>query len=87
MGLCYFCCERERVGYWSYWCADCANLRRMLLIYSPEKCTSILKRTLTRDDSQIDYKITQEIKKIVNKEIEDKTDESYDKKPYNLRKK
>ena len=86
MGKCYFCQERERVGYWSYWCEDCANLRRMLLIYSPEKCISILKRTLTRDDNQIDYKVQQEIKKIVNKEIEN-SDESYEKKSYNLRKK
>ena len=86
MGKCYFCQERERVGYWSYWCEDCANLRRMLLIYSPEKCISILKRTLTRDDNQIDYKVQQEIKKIVNKDIEN-SDESYEKKSYNLRKK
>ena len=89
MGKCYFCCERERVGYWSYWCEDCANLRRMLLIYSPEKCTNILKRTLTRDDNQIQYKVQQEIKKIVNKEIvnTEDTDLSYEKKSYNLRKK
>ena len=70
MVTCYFCAERERIGYWSYWCEDCANLRRMLLIYSPNKCCSILKRTLTRDNTQIDYKVTQEIKKIVNKDIE-----------------
>ena len=78
---CYFCGERERLGYWSYWCEDCANLRRMLLIYEPEKCTSILKRTLMRDDTQIQYKVQQEVKKLVNKEIEDKTDESYEEKP------
>ena len=89
MGKCYFCGERERVGYWSYWCEDCANLRRMLLIYEPEKCISILKRTLTRDDTQIQYKVQQEIKKIVNKEIvnTEDTDLSYEKKSYNLRKK
>ena len=52
----------------------------MLLIYSPDKCTNILKRTLTRDDNQIQYKVQQEIKKIVNKEIED-TDNSYEDKP------
>ena len=86
VSYCYFCSERPRIGYWSYFCEDCANLRRMLLIYEPEKCISILKRTLTRDDSQIDYKVQQEIKKIVNKEIED-TDSSYEKKTYNLRKK
>lgn len=90
MGKCYFCCERERVGYWSYWCEDCANLRRMLLIYEPEKCISILKRTLTRDDNQITYKVQQEIKKIVNKDIEKKvsfSDDNYEQKTYNLRKK
>ena len=90
VSYCYFCSERPRVGYWSYYCEDCANLRRMLLIYSPEKCISILKRTLTRDNSQIDYKVQQEIKKIVNTQIEDtidKTDSSYEKKSYNLRKK
>ena len=76
MGKCYFCCERERVGYWSYWCEDCANLRRMLLIYEPAKCIDILKRTLTRDENQISYKINQEIKKIVNKDVEN--DESHE---------
>ena len=70
MGLCYFCAERERVGYWSYWCEECAMLRRMLLINTPQKCIDILKRTLTRDDKQIDFKINQEIKKIVTTEIE-----------------
>tara|TARA_R110002096_G_scaffold323207_1_gene517382 strand:- start:3200 stop:3394 length:195 start_codon:yes stop_codon:yes gene_type:complete len=55
----------------------------MLLIYSPDKCCGILKRTLTRDEKQIDYKISQEQKALVNKEIEniDDTDESYIKKP------
>ena len=75
---CYFCSERDRVGYWSYWCEDCANLRRMLLIYNPEKCIKILKRTLTRDDTQITYKINQEIKKIVNNEIETKVEKCDD---------
>tara|TARA_R110001599_G_scaffold22025_3_gene81916 strand:- start:1483 stop:1776 length:294 start_codon:yes stop_codon:yes gene_type:complete len=71
---CYYCQERDRVGYWSNWCEDCANLRRMLLIYDPKKCTDILKRTLTRDNNQITYKISQEVKKIVNESIEEKVD-------------
>lgn len=71
---CYFCEERDRVGYWSNWCLECANLRRMLLIYDPKKCTDILKRTLTRDENQITYKISQEVKKIVNECIEEKVD-------------
>tara|TARA_R110002167_G_scaffold126640_9_gene307612 strand:+ start:1155 stop:1352 length:198 start_codon:yes stop_codon:yes gene_type:complete len=50
----------------------------MLLIYSPDKCCSILKRTLTRDDTQITYKINQEVKKIVVKDIEDNVDKTED---------
>ena len=69
MGKCYFCEEQERVSYFNYYCKDCAMLRRWLLTYSPEKCCAILKRTLTRDDKQIDYKINQEIKKIVLSEL------------------
>ena len=86
MGKCYYCGERDRVGFWTYYCEDCANLRRMLLIYEPKKCTDILKRTLTRDDSQISYKIQQEVKKIVltdlQKKVDNKindSDESYEK--------
>lgn len=83
MFKCYFCEEKSRVSYFSNWCEDCANLRRMLLIYSPEKCCGILKRTLTRDEKQIDYKVAQEVKKIVVKKIqEDSTeDDTYEKKP------
>jgi len=66
---CYFCDTRDRVGYWSNWCEDCANLRRMLLLYDPKKCCDILKRTLTRDEKQIDFKVNQEIKKIVLNEL------------------
>ena len=71
---CLFCQERSRVSYWSNWCEECANLRRMLLIYSPDKCTEILKRTLTRDETQISFKIQQEVKKIVLKQIEAPTE-------------
>ena len=74
MGKCYYCGERDRVGFWTYYCEDCANLRRMLLIYEPKKCTDILKRTLTRDDSQISYKIQQEVKKIVLTDLQKKVD-------------
>ena len=52
-------------------------LLRLLLINSPQKCIDILKRTLTRDEKQIDFKINQEIKKIVNKDINSIGDESY----------
>ena len=78
MGACYFCSERERTGFFSYFCEECAMLRRMLMIYSPDKCTEILKRTCLRDDKQIEFKINQEIKKIVNKEIEQVGDETHE---------
>ena len=77
---CYFCEEKDRVGYWSYYCKDCAMLRRWLLTYSPDKCCNILKRTLTRDENQISFKIQQEVKAIVNKQIED-TDASHTEAP------
>ncbi len=64
VGVCYFCEEKPRVSYFNYYCKDCAMLRRWLLTYSPDKCIGILKRTLTRDDKQIDFKISQEVKKI-----------------------
>lgn len=70
--LCYFCCEKERPTYFSHFCDDCNSLRRLMLSYSPSKCTEILKRTCLRDDKQIGFKINQEIKKIVIKEIETK---------------
>ena len=82
---CYFCEESDRVGYWSNWCLECANLRRMLLLYNPKQCCDILKRTLTRDSKQIDFKISQEVKKICLtqlppiKEENESSDESYEK--------
>tara|TARA_R110000822_G_scaffold39409_5_gene108318 strand:- start:904 stop:1182 length:279 start_codon:yes stop_codon:yes gene_type:complete len=77
---CYFCEERDRVSYFSNWCKECAMLRRWLLTYSPDKCTDILKRTLIRDEKQINYKIQQEVKKVVLQDIikpsSDKSDDS-----------
>ena len=61
---CYFCDDRQRTGYFSYFCEDCSMLRRMLLIYDAEKCCDILKKTLTRDEAQIQFKIEQEVKKM-----------------------
>ena len=74
---CYYCEEAPRVSYFSYYCEECAMLRRLLLINSPQKCIDILKRTLTKEKKQIDFKINQEIKKIVNKDIEKIGDETY----------
>tara|TARA_R110001592_G_scaffold358285_2_gene662906 strand:- start:8651 stop:8932 length:282 start_codon:yes stop_codon:yes gene_type:complete len=74
MPLCYYCEEQQR-PYFGYYCNDCSMLRRLLLINSPQKCIDILKRTLTRDNKQIGFKINQEIKKILNKEIEEKGQE------------
>lgn len=77
---CYFCEDKPRIGYWSYYCKECAMLRRWLLTYSPDKCCNILKRTLTRDESQISFKIQQEVKSIVLKNIEE-SDKSLDEWP------
>ena len=54
MGKCYFCEEKDRVSYFNYYCKDCAMLRRWLLTYSPDKCCSILKRTLTTNGNESD---------------------------------
>jgi len=54
--ICYFCGERQR-PLLGYFCEDCALLRRMLIIYNPTKAIDILKRTLLRDQAQIDNKI------------------------------
>ena len=64
MGKCYYCQEQERTTYFSYYCEDCAMLRRLLLVYDAKECIAILKRTCLRNDKQIDFKIGQEIKKI-----------------------
>jgi len=66
MGLCYYCEEQEREGYWKNYCKDCAMLRRMLVLHKPKECVEILKRCLIRNQSQIDHKIKKEI---VNVEI------------------
>ena len=70
MPLCYYCEEQQR-PYFGYYCNDCSMLRRLLLINSPQKCIEILLLVLTRDTKQINYKINQEIKKILNKQIEE----------------
>ncbi len=70
--ICYFCEEKDRVSYFSYFCDECATLRRLLLINSPKKCIDILRRTLTRDDQQLDFKVQQEIKSILCKDIRQK---------------
>jgi len=78
---CYFCEQKERVAYFSYYCKECAMLRRWLLTYSADKCCNILKRTLTRDESQISYKIQQEVKAIVLKNIVSDNDSSHEEWP------
>lgn len=62
MGYCSYCGENPTDGYWAYYCSDCAMLRRLLKIHDSKKCCEILKRVLIRDDSQIGYKIKNEIK-------------------------
>ena len=54
--ICYFCSKNSR-SFFAYYCDDCSLLRRMLIVYDPSKATEILKRTLLRDQNQIDNKI------------------------------
>ena len=54
--ICYFCSTNSR-SFFAYYCDDCSLLRRMLIVYDPSKATEILKRTLLRDQNQIDNKI------------------------------
>ncbi len=61
MPICYFCNEQQR-PYLGYFCEDCALLRRMLIVYDPRKAIEILKRTLIRDQNQIDIKIDRILK-------------------------
>ena len=62
MGVCSYCQEQERESYWSYYCSDCANLRRMLVLHNSNKCVEILKRCLIRNEQQISNKISVELK-------------------------
>jgi len=54
--ICYFCSKNSR-SFFAYYCDDCSLLRRMLIVYDPKKSIEILKRTLIRDQNQIDNKI------------------------------
>ena len=76
MPTCYFCDKNDR-SYFSYYCDDCALLRRLLIVYEPTKAIEILKRTLIRDQSQINNKIENIVKENlpVIKETNDDTDE------------
>jgi len=64
MTKCYFCNERDTEFFWGYFCKDCSQLSRLLKTNPPEKCYSILKNVLLRNEVQISNKIKQEIIKI-----------------------
>ncbi len=92
MPTCYFCDKNDR-SYFSYYCDDCALLRRLLIVYEPTKAIEILKRTLIRDQSQIDNKIENIVKetlpviKETNNETDDEETEVENKKDLVLRNK
>lgn len=92
MPSCYFCEKNDR-SYFSYYCEDCALLRRLLIVYEPTKAIEILKRTLIRDQSQIDNKIENIVKerlpiiKETNNETDDEDTEVEPKKDLVLRNK
>ena len=78
MARCYFCNEKEIQYYFGYYCSSCSDLRRMLLINTPDKCIEILKCVLLRNENQIGNKIKQEIKKIEIKKLDGKSDDQVD---------
>jgi hypothetical protein len=61
MGLCSFCNTVETEGFFKSYCAPCANLRRILILYDSTKCIEILNRVLLRTDTQINHKIKMEL--------------------------
>tara|TARA_R110002012_G_scaffold304666_3_gene508287 strand:+ start:7907 stop:8164 length:258 start_codon:yes stop_codon:yes gene_type:complete len=77
MGVCSFCQEQEKESYWQYYCVDCANLRRMLVLHNPKKCVDILRRCLIRNEEQVTNKIKIELKNEANKHNEDEKNEYY----------
>jgi len=43
MGYCYLC-EKEWTGYWGeYFCADCENLKKVVLVIGSKKITDNIK--------------------------------------------
>ena len=43
MGYCYLC-EKEWTGYWGeYFCADCSNLKKVVLVVGSKKITDNIK--------------------------------------------
>lgn len=83
--LCYFCEENQR-PYFGYYCEECALLRRLLIVYNPSKAIEILKKTLIRDQAQIDNKIENIVneKLPVIKETNSETDEEPEENKKNL---
>ena len=86
MGLCSYCNEQDKESYWSYYCRDCAMLRRMLVLHEPKKCIEILKRCLIRNETQINNKINVELKSKKKAPVaDDSVDYDNKEKVYSLR--
>ena len=64
MGLCTFCQTYDTESYFKTYCTDCANLRRMLILYDSKQCISILNRVLLRTEAQVQNKVNLELKGI-----------------------
>lgn len=77
---CSYCLKYPAESYFKSYCEDCANLRRILILYDSKKCIDILNRVLLRTDPQISNKVNLELKKNMIHEI--KKNNGDDKKDY-----
>ncbi len=54
MGYCYLC-EKEWTGYWGeYFCADCENLKKVVLVIGSKKITDNIKWNTKRVEVEFD---------------------------------
>jgi len=88
MGLCYYCEERERESWGSYYCAECKRLQRVLKLYNTDVYEAV-ENLFLRNKKQQNFKLQNELKKKLNDEIKEheKKEVEEEKKEYNLRKK
>ncbi len=62
MAQCYLCEKKERVAYWSYYCADCRRIKHLLNLYG-DRVNEVLEHVLVRPENKQEHKIKDEIKK------------------------
>ena len=71
--VCYLCETNEAETYFGYWCVKCRRHKHLINLYGLDKVSEVLERVLVRQESKMEYKISDSIK------------EDLEKKGYNLR--